>query len=88
MSYEKQQAAWLKKTKLKIGDKVAVIATATQEQSGWENNWIEAAMPCPDTGVLVGMHDEQAAKGLQIRSDTTNIALGYPFWVLVKLEDK
>lgn len=62
---------------------MAVIATATTGQSGWNNSWV-ASMKALDDGIVLEVADD--AQGINVRTESGSWC--YPFWVLIKLEDE
>jgi len=87
--YLEQQKKWVEEVGLKIGDKVLIVGTATDEQGGWDNSWAN------DMDEMVGLvgtvgdaEKESGGKykpewGILVNTDGTYWY--YPFFVLVKV---
>jgi hypothetical protein len=80
MSYESDQDKWIKEVGLRVGDKVLVVASAEDEQGGWDNTWTS------DMTEMVG-HTVTIDEGVHRKGCGIAIVEGYryPFFVLLKI---
>ena len=92
--YIRDQRKWIKLNKLKVGDRVKVIAKATDLQSGWGAEWVTDMQVGHEGDVISLEHPGILGAGIAVSAET-GLASGvgavpawwFPFFCLVKINE-
>lgn len=86
--YVERQRKWIKEVGLEIGDKVLIVAKASDEQGGWDDSWVEQMDgEIGLVGIVVADSPDSPDDADGIRVQTATGTWNYPFFVLVKVEE-
>jgi hypothetical protein len=87
--YVERQRKWIKEVGLEIGDKVLIVGTATDEQGGWDDSWVDGMNETVGLVGTVGDAFEESGGDYEpewgILVSTDGKYWYYPFFVLVKV---